>query len=211
MAHTSPAAPQPGGAWHRATPFMSGAQLPEQHSAADVHSSHSAAHPPAGAQRRVPSPLIWQRREQQSSLIPHTSPTWAWQSLPSLAWQFASGAQRPTPFGSTVHTLEQQSAPLWQISPSTRHACSKAHRIEPSAAPAQAPPQQSMFMPHVSPAGRQPGSCAHMPPAHRSLQQSRPWEHGRPAGTHIDGGASTHSGALSGASARHVSEQQAPA
>ena len=131
--HISPSAPHIDEAgWHRAsTPFWL-AHTPEQHSALDVQSSHSALHPPEGMQRFAPPGSAPQKREQQSALPPHASPSCRMHILPSLLAQPASGAQCPTDCASSTHRPVQQSALLAQISPWTRQPSTRPQRIAPA-------------------------------------------------------------------------------
>jgi hypothetical protein len=68
----------------------------------------------------------------------------------------------------------QQVSPIVQVSPSTRHAARIWHTSTPLLSPrsAQTRPQHSSAFAHDSPAGRQSGTVAHMPPMQTPLQQS---------------------------------------
>jgi hypothetical protein len=74
LSQISPGVPHVAG-WQRFTPVASGAHSFEQQSVPLEHVSHSARHPPAGAQRFVPSPVVTHWREQHSLASLHTSPT----------------------------------------------------------------------------------------------------------------------------------------
>jgi hypothetical protein len=56
--HVSPSAPQVGAGWHTPNPSSSALHEPEQQSAPDEHSSHSARQPPDGVHRFAPSPCV---------------------------------------------------------------------------------------------------------------------------------------------------------
>jgi hypothetical protein len=131
---------------------------PEQQSAPVVQRSQRGAQPPIGA-HRPPT----QSREQQSFAVAQESHTVRMHGLVSAVVHAIGGAQR-----FCVHTPEQQSCPLLQISPITRHPSSSVHR------PSHVPPQHCGPFMHVSPAGKHggPGGLAHVPLVQTSLQQS---------------------------------------
>ena len=120
-AQPSPSLPQ-APATQIDTPPSTDAQVPEQQSAFDRHSSHPVRHPPADAQRMTPSLVGTHWREQQSSSFAQMSSTWAVHGFMSFAMQLGSAAQCRTPSAVAVHVTEQQSAFVAQISPTTRHA-----------------------------------------------------------------------------------------
>jgi hypothetical protein len=99
----SPGAPHGGGEAGWQTPIAPSAPLhtPEQQSVPEEHSSHSLRQPPSGAQRLTPPASISQSREQQSLLVPQTSPTWRVQPPWSFSMHMGVGAQCPTDCGSS--------------------------------------------------------------------------------------------------------------
>jgi hypothetical protein len=124
----SPFDAQPDRSAQRPTPSAPTTQAPEQHSAFSAHSSQTLAHPPAGTQRLIASEVDRQRREQQSTSPAQGSPTGLKQVRPSAAVQIAREAQRPALTPLPTQEPEQQSEPLPQISPATRHASTSAQR-----------------------------------------------------------------------------------
>jgi hypothetical protein len=187
--HISPSAPQvgAGAGWH--TPNASSCALhdPEQQSAPEVHSSHSARQPPAGTHRFAPSLCIAHSREQQSLFIAQISPTCRVHPLWSFSLHMGRSAeQRPTDCGSSEQTSVQQSSLEPQISPSTRQPSRRAQRP-----PLHTWPQHSGLPPHASPAGlHMGGALAHWPPMQTSSQQSAATVHAAPATEHV--GLSPH-------------------
>ncbi len=204
----SPIAPQPA-TRQRNVPFASGPHAPEQQSAPVAHASHSARHPPAGAQRFVPSRVARHWREQQSELSLQTSPTCRVQGFLSFIVHAASDVQRSTPLaGSATQRSEQQSPAASQVSPSGRHPWRSAHARTPSPRSWQTRPQQSVPTAQESPAARQPAPTDWHVPAHLFEQQSLARVQGAPpaaqtAGEQIPG--------WSGPAPLQPSEQHAPA
>jgi hypothetical protein len=125
-----------------------------------------------------------------------------------LVVQLGRGVQWPTAFASAVQVAEQQSAPLVQISPSTRHAWRSPQRGWPSLPFAQTLPQQSPFFAHDSPAGLHDALVATQWPAvQRWAQQSAALAHAPPA--NVQSGEAPH--VRSVPAGTHASEQHAPA
>jgi hypothetical protein len=98
----------------------------------------------------------------------------------------------------------QHESPIAQISPSARHAGNSWQTIMPPPSPgaAQVRPQQSSFLAHGSPAGRQSGTGAQAPAMQVPAQQSCATVHGAPIVAHA---GPPHS------PPEHDSAQQAPA
>ncbi len=206
--HPSPSFPHAPDAWQTDTDSLIETHEPEQQSPSEPQSSHSVRQPPAAAQRAVPSLVGRHWREQQSLLFPQASPTCAVQLMLSLVVQLGRGVQWPTAFASAVQVAEQQSAPLVQISPSTRHAWRSPQRGWPSLPFAQTLPQQSPFFAHDSPAGLHDALVATQWPAvQRWAQQSAALAHAPPA--NVQSGEAPH--VRSVPAGTHASEQHAPA
>ncbi len=166
-AQPSPSFPQAPTAWQIEIDAVIETHEPEQQSPFEPQSSHSVRQPPAAAQRLAPSLVGRHWREQQSLFFPQMSSTCAVQAMVSFAVQLGSAAQCPTAFASNAQVAEQQSAPVSQISPRTRHAWSSAQRWRPSLPFAQTLLQQSPFPPHDSPAGLHDAlEATHFPPVH---------------------------------------------
>jgi hypothetical protein len=172
---------------------------PEQQSASVSQRSHCTVHPPIGAHRFAPSVVATHERVEQSCGPAHTSPMTLPAGLPSFALHACAFTHRL----DALHVPEQQSAPVAQISPTTRHASRSAQ-----CPLVHACPQHSALPLHVSPAGWHPGAFAHVPLLQVLLQQSVACVHLPPAITHAVAAAHdplVPSGAL------HESEQHAPA
>ena len=145
-------------------------------------------------------PVATHERVAQSCGPAHTSPIVLLAGLPSFALHAcASFTQRL----DALQTPEQQSAPVAQISFTTRHASRSAQ-----CPPVQSCPQQSGLPLQVSPAGWQPGALAHVPALQVFEQQSVANVHFAPAIAHADAFAQVP---LSPSGALHESEQHAPA
>jgi hypothetical protein len=184
---------------HRFTPLVSATHDPEQQSALVSQRSQSGVHPPIGAQRLLPSFVATHDRVQHSPGPPHASPTTLPHGCVSFELHIGSAPQRPL-----VHEPEQQSAPLAQSSPVTRHASRSTHRPELE----HACPQQSGLALQLSPAGAQPDAFAHVPLLHVFEQQSVPCTHDAPA---VAQSGSLAQLPLVPSGAKHESEQHAPA
>jgi len=141
---------------HANPPAPSGRQRPPQHCSATEQGKPTAEQlADVGRHRICPAPSAPQRAPvQHSSAFMQISP-----STRHLA-AIAAGAfaQRPTPSGPTLHTPEQQVAPVAQRSCSGWQPLARTHRLGPFADGAHRPEQQSLFPMHSSSAGRQPGN-----------------------------------------------------
>jgi hypothetical protein len=125
--HSSPvtrqrSATSRGGLAHRPTFSGPTSHLPEQQVASEAHRSCSGWQPDARTQRLGPSADGAQRPEQQSLSSMHSA---AAGLQPGSAWQRMAGP------GIAVHRPLQQTSPVTQISPSTRHAASSRQRATP--------------------------------------------------------------------------------
>jgi len=161
-AQSSPSPPQLAGV-HRFTLLGSATHDPEQQSASVSHRSHCTEQPPMGAHRLAPSLVGKHERVQHSCDPTHASPTTLPHDFPSFAVHASAFTQR----FDALHVPEQQSVPVAQISPTTRHASRSAHRPVVHTCPQHSAPPL-----HVSPAGWQPGVFAHVPLLQTLLQQS---------------------------------------
>jgi hypothetical protein len=180
----------------RRTPSAPAAQTPEQQLAATAQRSPAGPQPANGWQRGTPSAPARHRPEQQCMSSGQCSPT---TEQPPIFWQIDA------PDGCTLHWPSQQSDGRSQVSPSTRQPLSAAQR-EPPIAGRQRVEQQSPFVLHVSPAGRQPGDAGnmHFPAAHTSPQHCVAVLQTVVAGKHSPGWHVA-------VAASHSSEQHAPA
>lgn len=118
---SSPSLPHVAGA-QRFTLLASSAHEPEQQSASVSQRSHCTVQPPIGAQRFGSLPVATHERVAQSCGPAHTSPTSLLAGLPSFALHACALTQRL----DALHVPEQQSAPVAQISFTTRHASRSA-------------------------------------------------------------------------------------